>query len=1644
MSTQLIEKGKKALTVGLATTTIAWTLGLAALAPASALTLVTGDLIQGSGKAVYWFTADGHRMPFPNEKVYKSWFADFSTVRKITDDELRAIPLASGVGANVTYRPGTRLVKITTDPKTYAVEPGPVLRWVKSEADATRLYGANWGQWIDDVPDVFFTNYSIGAPLDVVSLTNGRLVKTASSSDIYLVWNGQARKVADYASFLANRFRSEFVSTVDQALLSALPLGSSVTGVEAGLLMPGSSTPITVPTTTTTTTTVTSPTTGSSLSVAVASDTPAAAVQGSGSAFNKALKLNLTAGADGDVKVTSLTIERGGFAQNSAFTGVAAFTDDGVRHGNFVTFTDPDTGATAAYPYNHATLTFSASDAIVVPAGKTIAVWIKTNITTAAAGQSGTYFLALRNAAAVGSTATVSGTFPAMGSTFSLTNGTSIIGTFTVDAVQVHNNGGTDATNVNINLGTLQQEIGRFRFAAGANEDLKILNVTVYNNGNSSDGDVTNISLYGPDGTKLSTVAQTTGRYLTFNLSATPYLLARGVSRDFSVRADVTSGSTRSVRFVIQNDYDVEVMGTSSGASVLPTAAGTNDIAYPVGDLIGASYVNRITIAAGTILFSKSTDAPTGNISAGGNSIVLGKWDVTAVGEDMEIRGMTYNITRSAATNLGGTLKITVNGATVFTVAGSSATYGAATAASLSSFPLLKAGQKATVTVVSDILSTASAGLTYAVALDVTSVKRISTNDILDPAVTETSANTLTVSSASLSLSRNSAFGNTNVVAGQQSAKVGSFIMQAGSTEAVTVSSLTVALSNVTNISNLVLKDGSTVLAPATATPSASNSVSISGLEIPASGTKTIDVYVDTNSSTTGTEVVTLTVSNATGKLSGVTITATGSPATGQTITFGTSGTLTMALNTSTTPTAQLLHSGMTDVTIASLNMTTNNFEDVTLKTLQLNVTNGQATAKDASLKLFDGSTQIGSSTSVVGGLAEFGGLTYTMPKDTTKTLTVKLSTTQTATINSNSMLHVSVAYLEATGASGGATIKPGTTLTTTWSATNATLAGASLTVSSNDGFAEGDVVFYQTTGAAGSNLGLVTGTTGTTGLAVGARSAATFTTAGAVSKIASGAWTTASAGTALRAGAAITVRSTRGFSVGDPVLAYNTTDGAQLGWISAIASDTSMTVRTLADQGAAMTTALGGRVAKLGAGSPVTTSWTAGNVAVTGATSQTVAASTGFNVGDMVLAQCNDQTGTFGIVSAIASATAMTVLGNGAATVGTTCSLVRIGTNANGLNTTAASAGTLLRAGTVNATVTSSAGFGLGDVVLAGNTTDGATLGRVGAAVTTATAVPTLQMTADTTAAVSRLTRLPGAAAASRLMNIHDVEPVLTLAAGSPSGTSTPSTSQEVGRFTLKADGDRDLTYTSLRLRKAGSNSPAQYVTRYDLYITGSSTPLSTVGTTTLVGTTDDGAAGAFTVTGTSVTICTGAVTAISQLGNISAAEYAHMNVGDTLTFDDGSAITATVTSKTGALGACGASTATLVFNTSPTLAADTTINVYSDTVYFDGSVMNNNASVTDISMATQTVTQGSTLNLSVYANTSGVRTGLGAVIATFGLTIPGTAGPAGTGTTDSGASTLTAQDGGLSWGYTPSGGSALTSSASDNYPLNLPTLSY
>ena len=112
---------------------------------------------------VYYCGTDGGRYVFQNESTFFSWYNNFNDVDYVTTEEMAAIPLKG----SVTYRPGSVMLKILSDPKIYAIGHGGSLHWVTSPALAEAIYGDSWATFVRDIPDGFWGAYDLDDPVTI-------------------------------------------------------------------------------------------------------------------------------------------------------------------------------------------------------------------------------------------------------------------------------------------------------------------------------------------------------------------------------------------------------------------------------------------------------------------------------------------------------------------------------------------------------------------------------------------------------------------------------------------------------------------------------------------------------------------------------------------------------------------------------------------------------------------------------------------------------------------------------------------------------------------------------------------------------------------------------------------------------------------------------------------------------------------------------------------------------------------------------------------------------------------------------------------------------------------------------------------------------------------------------------------------------------------------------------------------------------------------------------------------------------------------------------------------------------------------------------------------------------------------------------
>ncbi|MFH1405136.1 MAG: hypothetical protein ABIH21_03505 [Patescibacteria group bacterium] len=577
--------GRRSIAIVVATATILWAVGFAAfVAPLTAQAASAGDLVKGTTlSTVYYYAGDGNRYAFPNEKSYLSWYSDFSGVVTMTDSELAAIPL----GGNVVYRAGSRWVKIQSDPKTYAVTPNGQIRWIESQEVAEGLAGANWNTMIDDVPDVFFVDYTVGSSLtDASAGYNGALVASGGSN--YLIWNGEKRVVSD-AGFAANRFQNRFVLAGTGVSLDGLTAGSEIASAVSELTDTAQQGGVAVVT--------------GGLTVSVASDTPAGTTLPRLARGVEFLKLKLTANS-GSANVDQVNVYLGGIGATTNFDAVYLY--------------DGSTRLTNARTVNSTTrmATFSGLN-INLSAGETKYVSVKGDIDTAAAAGATAVFQ-VKSAADVSSTATVNGTFPASGNTMSFAS--TAVGEVTVSK---------EGSISNPTIGQEGATVGRFKIETSSTEDSSLHAVTL----NLNDAkDHTNFELY-KNADLIATGVNTSSDLVVFTLT-NPLAMDAGSTTHFKVRADIGGQTSDNVQIAIEEDADVLAVGATYGFNMYVDIGDNSGDAgtYNAEGSACASSSNNCsfsTIQGGELTFA--FNGPTsGNIMVDGKDVTLYRFTLTS------------------------------------------------------------------------------------------------------------------------------------------------------------------------------------------------------------------------------------------------------------------------------------------------------------------------------------------------------------------------------------------------------------------------------------------------------------------------------------------------------------------------------------------------------------------------------------------------------------------------------------------------------------------------------------------------------------------------------------------------------------------------------------------------------------------------------------------------------------------------------------------------------------------------------------------------------------------------------------------------------------------------------------------------------
>lgn len=555
---------KKFISYSLVVATLVWTLGVAAVAPASAAVPADGSVIKVKGGVDIYYVEGGQKHRFLNPTVLKSWYfksdaassagVDFAKVglKEVEAADFNALP----TGSDVTVRPGTFLVQFGLATAIYAVGPSAELYKVDSPATAAKLFGSNWGKKVV----VFPSNYNnvnrygpvAGTLTSSSKLPDGSLVKFTGDDKTYVITGGQKQEVTA-EGFIANGLNSAFVKTASNPADYATVSGA-ITGVSSMLSTRAIAANVPVST--------------GAVKVSLASNSPASASVPQTASRVPFAKVNLTASNDGTATVESITVKRSGLSSYSAFAKVWA-EKDGMTVASKRAMSSND----------EVILTFDP--VLSIPAGQTVSVDILAELSSATGN------------AALGVTAmTGSGSasgLPVTGNLMTFVN-YSVTGLTLTRALN---------SSSTVSVGDEDVELGQVNVAFSTNTRDVILSSLTLKNTQAEELSKTLMNVYlEHNGERVSSNGVIDGRYITFNFNSGYTMSDDDSDLTFSIKADVIGReSTGVLDLRLNKKTDFSAYEKATGFGVTPTS--DEDV-----------LINGIQIESGLVTVSKKATSP--------------------------------------------------------------------------------------------------------------------------------------------------------------------------------------------------------------------------------------------------------------------------------------------------------------------------------------------------------------------------------------------------------------------------------------------------------------------------------------------------------------------------------------------------------------------------------------------------------------------------------------------------------------------------------------------------------------------------------------------------------------------------------------------------------------------------------------------------------------------------------------------------------------------------------------------------------------------------------------------------------------------------------------------------------------------------
>ncbi|MHB8914084.1 MAG: beta strand repeat-containing protein, partial [Minisyncoccota bacterium] len=743
-------------------------------------------------------------------------------------------------------------------------------------------------------------------------------------------------------------------------------------------------------TTTTTTTTTTTAGTGTGLKVSLSPTSPNGTVLVAGQGIGDLGDFVFANPTSAPINVTALSFNRTGVSNDSTMTNVYLYK-------GATRITDSASVNNSSFTYSDPTALFT------VPAGATYTVSVRSDI--ALLNSSGSQIGVNLVSATSNGTLDSSVSFPVVGGLQTISSAS--LATVSFSSNVTPTGSGTPATltiSAQNDYPVWQDSI------TVSTNPVKLSSMRFTNLGSADSSSIVNLRLY-VDGVQVGSAIPVMGadRSATFDFSSAPVLLSTS-THVVKVLANITNTAAgRTVQFSVQRSSDGMFIDSQLNQPVVLTTGSSNFTTASTGTI-------NIQSASAGVSVSTDPSSPNQNVAAGASNVKWASFDMLASGENVKVSDLyvyadTAATAGAAASGLNNG-KIMVNGVQVGSTHdlvegdGASVVRGSATDFSLGSSLILPAGQTTVVDVYADAQFvdgsnlTNSSSVTVYLAAGSSNGQGVSSYTTTSVPAANVPGNAIVVSNSSLSAAKSTSYGDQTVVAGSNNAKLGSFALSTGSTGSVSVNTIEITFVNAVSasVTNLTLKDSATgtILGSVITTPSTDNSFSVS-LTIPASSSKTIDIYGNILSGAGSTSIQAKVGTGTTGTdSSGQSASVTGVVAL-QTITIG-AGTLT-ASNGAGDPVSNNILAGASSVNVGEFNFAAQN-SSYTVQNLAILVPVGQArdvTNVTLSYKDVNGATKTATQALVNGAsgyaTATFQGLTMYVPANDSANVDVSVGT---------------------------------------------------------------------------------------------------------------------------------------------------------------------------------------------------------------------------------------------------------------------------------------------------------------------------------------------------------------------------------------------------------------------------------------------------------------------------------------------------------------------------------------------------------------------------------------------------------------------------------------------------------------------------